>query len=387
MNNRELMIFFEEMNTQLKKLNSTYISYEEKKFQLNFEIWKKRLLTKLSGAYYIRVKRMSIDYYSEYSYNFPVLQTILRDMYWKYKEKEKTEKNIKIEKLLQARENNIDFEIELAEMIMGNNPCFPFSGYNFFQNVGLPFVYNGEFNWIEEILEELNIIKIYKLLSHENGLFKEKRFIKNGKDFLRAQKEFKNFINSSIEAGKSFDLSNVLDMNINVELLFDNKANTKDDKLNKLIEEAKERFVSNDKQIGLEKLWDAYERLRTHFGKNKKVSAPKVIKIISENFDEEFLTDEFFRLGKIGNNYRIRHHETDKKELTSKHINYFFFRMMSLIDLCLMYLNKEELQDLTGIPYQEIKKDIFKLIGDKIDLSKEPFSKLKRDMAYELGLL
>jgi len=47
----------------------------------------------------------------------------------------------------------------------------------------------------------------------------------------------------------------------------------------------------------------------------------------------------------------------------------------------------KELQDLTGIPYQEIKKDIFKLISDEVDLSKEPFSKLKRDMAHELGLL
>ena len=47
----------------------------------------------------------------------------------------------------------------------------------------------------------------------------------------------------------------------------------------------------------------------------------------------------------------------------------------------------KELQDLTGIPYQEIKKDIFKLIGDEVDLSKEPFSKLKRDMAEELGLI
>ena len=47
----------------------------------------------------------------------------------------------------------------------------------------------------------------------------------------------------------------------------------------------------------------------------------------------------------------------------------------------------KELQDLTGIPYQEIKKDIFKLIGDEVDLSKEPFSKLNRDMAYELGVV
>ena len=47
----------------------------------------------------------------------------------------------------------------------------------------------------------------------------------------------------------------------------------------------------------------------------------------------------------------------------------------------------KELQDFTCIPYQEIKKDIFKLIGDEVDLSKEPFSKFKRDMAWELGLV
>ena len=47
----------------------------------------------------------------------------------------------------------------------------------------------------------------------------------------------------------------------------------------------------------------------------------------------------------------------------------------------------KELQDLTGIDYQQIKKDIFNLIDDDIDLSKEPFSKLKRDMAKELGLI
>jgi len=46
----------------------------------------------------------------------------------------------------------------------------------------------------------------------------------------------------------------------------------------------------------------------------------------------------------------------------------------------------KELQELTGIPYQKIKKDIFKLIDDEVDLSKEPFSKLKKDMAFELGL-
>ena len=38
-------------------------------------------------------------------------------------------------------------------------------------------------------------------------------------------------------------------------------------------------------------------------------------------------------------------------------------------------------------PIPKIKQDIFSLIDDNADLSKEPFSKLKRDMASELGLV
>jgi len=46
----------------------------------------------------------------------------------------------------------------------------------------------------------------------------------------------------------------------------------------------------------------------------------------------------------------------------------------------------KELQDLTGIPFQQIKKDIFNLSDEK-DLSKKPFSKLIKDMSEELGLV
>lgn len=46
----------------------------------------------------------------------------------------------------------------------------------------------------------------------------------------------------------------------------------------------------------------------------------------------------------------------------------------------------KELQNLTGIPFQQIKKDIFNLI-DEDDLSKQPFSKLIQDISEELGLI
>ena len=55
------------------------------------------------------------------------IKTILRDMYVKYNtKKQKTKENIEIEKLLKARENNLDFDKELSEMICGDNPKFPY---------------------------------------------------------------------------------------------------------------------------------------------------------------------------------------------------------------------------------------------------------------------
>ena len=67
------------------------------------------------------------------------------------------------------------------------------------------------------------------------------------------------------------DLTNILDLNINLELLFDNDSKTKDTELNKIIEDSKERFISGDKQIAIEKLWDAFERLKTYFSTDKKL--------------------------------------------------------------------------------------------------------------------
>ncbi len=47
----------------------------------------------------------------------------------------------------------------------------------------------------------------------------------------------------------------------------------------------------------------------------------------------------------------------------------------------------KELEGLTGIPFSQIKKDIFNLIDENEDLSKKPFSKLIKDLSKELGLV
>ena len=91
-----------------------------------------------------------------------------------------------------------------------------------------------------------------------------------------------------------------------------------------------------------EKIWDALERLKTYYTSlDKKDSASKIIDDMAGG-NSAFVTlfnDEFRALTKIGNEFRIRHHETNKVDITdSRHYDYFFNRCLSLIALAIQYL-------------------------------------------------
>lgn len=92
----------------------------------------------------------------------------------------------------------------------------------------------------------------------------------------------------------------------------------------------------------VEKIWDALERLKTYYtNMDKKASTTKIISDMSCGRQEIYalFDDEFKALTKIGNDYRIRHHETNKIDITdSKHYDYFFNRCLSLIVLAIQYL-------------------------------------------------
>ena len=91
-----------------------------------------------------------------------------------------------------------------------------------------------------------------------------------------------------------------------------------------------------------EKLWDAFERLKTYYSNlNKQDSANKIISDMSDGSGDynALFTEEFKKLTKIGNEFRIRHHETDKIDITDIHYyDYFFNRCLSLIALAVQYL-------------------------------------------------
>ncbi|MDD4761285.1 MAG: hypothetical protein PHU66_10815 [Bacteroidaceae bacterium] len=92
----------------------------------------------------------------------------------------------------------------------------------------------------------------------------------------------------------------------------------------------------------VEKIWDALERLKTYYTTlDKKHSAAKIVNDMAHGEAEitDLFNAEFKTLTDIGNSFRIRHHETDKIDITdTRYYDYFFNRCLSLIALAIQYL-------------------------------------------------
>lgn len=113
------------------------------------------------------------------------------------------------------------------------------------------------------------------------------------------------------------------------------------------MEQATELYRSciiTDKQIAIEKLWDAFERLKTYYYgsvNDKKSSITKIVNNISNGNPKykELFDKEFNELTVIGNSYRIRHHKMDKIEvIDNDYYDYLFQQCPALINLALKYL-------------------------------------------------
>jgi hypothetical protein len=124
------------------------------------------------------------------------------------------------------------------------------------------------------------------------------------------------------------------------------KFKTTDAKLNELLTEACTFFSMpnfEDRVRSLERVWDAFERVKTYYSNNKKVSATQLIGLVANGNQmiEHVLQEEAAVLTKVGNNFQIRHFEKDKMEIKdSRHIDYLFYRLLSLVDLFLKELEK-----------------------------------------------
>lgn len=96
------------------------------------------------------------------------------------------------------------------------------------------------------------------------------------------------------------------------------------------------------RQDSVEKIWDALERLKTYYTTlNKRESAEKIANDMANGNSYYFklFNTEFRALTDIGNECRIRHHETSRVDIIDeRYYDYFFNRCLSLIALAVQYL-------------------------------------------------
>ena len=118
---------------------------------------------------------------------------------------------------------------------------------------------------------------------------------------------------------------------------------TGDTETNALLEDARRRFLApkvEDRRDGLEKLWDAFERIKTlEPGANKRASADALLDRAARPGSKlrQALAEEAEALTRIGNTHRIRHSEVGQEALeTTAQVDFLFGRLFAFIHLVLV---------------------------------------------------
>ncbi len=97
------------------------------------------------------------------------------------------------------------------------------------------------------------------------------------------------------------------------------------------------------RQASVEKIWDAFERLKTYYDPNKRKSAEQIVNDMAKGNShfKDLFNKEFNELTDIGNEYCIRHHEIGKIDISeAEHYDYLFNRCLSLIATALRCIIK-----------------------------------------------
>lgn len=117
---------------------------------------------------------------------------------------------------------------------------------------------------------------------------------------------------------------------------------TGDDVLDGLLETARDKFLSHDpntRRESLEKLWDAWERLKTLDTPSDKARSIQNLldQVTSEPTYRSLLETEARALSNnIGNAFQIRHHEIGKAPVSDdSQVDYFFHRLFAFMLLIL----------------------------------------------------
>lgn len=125
------------------------------------------------------------------------------------------------------------------------------------------------------------------------------------------------------------------------ESLAEAAFHTGDASLDELLEAARHKSLNRSLDVrreSLEKLWDAWERLKSiEVAGDKKTSVKALLdKVTAEPVLRERIGEEAKELTDIGNTFMIHHAETGKIPIVeSAQVDYFFHRMFAMIRLVL----------------------------------------------------
>jgi hypothetical protein len=118
---------------------------------------------------------------------------------------------------------------------------------------------------------------------------------------------------------------------------------TGDDELDRLLEYSRSHFLSpklNDRRDATEKLWDAFERMKTlEPGANKMVQAEALLDRAATTGSKmrAALGEEAKALTMLGNSLRIRHSEVTQEMIDrSEQLDWLFVRMFAFVRLLLL---------------------------------------------------
>lgn len=116
---------------------------------------------------------------------------------------------------------------------------------------------------------------------------------------------------------------------------------TGDRTLDNMLEECRAKFSDRNPLIrreALERLWDAWERIKSLADSNDKKKSVKIIldAITSEPSLRARLEEEATELNSIGNSHLIRHSEVNQVPIIDvDHVDYLFHRLFAMIQLML----------------------------------------------------
>ncbi len=115
---------------------------------------------------------------------------------------------------------------------------------------------------------------------------------------------------------------------------------TGDRELDTMLEMARTKFLSPDPRVrreSLEKLWDAWERVKSLEDADKKTSVERLLAQASpDSTFRDRLNAEAKELTELGNRFQIRHSETSQTPIAlDEHVDYLFHRLFAMIQLVL----------------------------------------------------